>query len=94
MPALPLRVRNRTGAFENEQCWALAPDGDDRSGKQETGGNPGFPPAGTPPAGGRTATMPHHLSRRHEMAKLESITFSVGMALSTLLMFATLAPLA
>jgi hypothetical protein len=31
---------------------------------------------------------------RHTMAKLENFTFSVGMALSTLLMFATLAPLA
>jgi hypothetical protein len=31
---------------------------------------------------------------RMKMAKLESITFVVGMALSSLLMFATLAPLA
>ncbi|HEY0011777.1 MAG TPA: hypothetical protein VGB79_02875 [Allosphingosinicella sp.] len=31
---------------------------------------------------------------RHRMAKLENFTFSVGMALSSLLMFATLAPLA
>ena len=38
--------------------------------------------------------MSHQSSRRYEMAKLENLTFSVGMVLSTLLMFATLAPLA
>jgi len=38
--------------------------------------------------------MSHHSSRRHKMARLENFTFSVGMALSSLLMFATLAPLA
>lgn len=36
----------------------------------------------------------HIENRRPTMAKFENLTFSVGMALSSLLMFATLAPLA